>query len=60
MFKPWADIDSLYRVGAILSKHCTKSGIDWVKTFESAEWYFNAKSSESRVKEKHHQYGFTL
>lgn len=62
MFKTWADIDSLYRLGAILSKHCTKSDVDWVKTFESAEWHFELKSSESPngIKMKLVQYKFTL
>jgi hypothetical protein len=60
MFKTWADIDSLYRIGAILSKQCSRSDIDWVKTFELVEWHFDIKLSENPnvIKVKLDQYGF--
>jgi hypothetical protein len=62
MWKNWADIHSLYRIGAILSKHCPAGIIDWVETFESAELMHGttADADPLRIKEKMVKYGFRL
>jgi hypothetical protein len=62
MWKNWADIHSLYRIGAILSQHCPAGTIDWVETFESAELMHgtSADANPMRIKDKLEKYGFRL
>lgn len=61
-WKNWADIESLYRIGTILSKHCPTGTIDWVETFESAELMHGTTldAQPHKIKEKLVKYGFQL
>lgn len=58
MWKTWADIDSLYRIGSILSKHCPKGKIDWLETYESTEMLLGRKTDLVAIKQNLKKYGF--
>ncbi len=62
MGKTWADLDSLYRIGAILSKHSKDSEVDWVETFQMVELMRGHESNKNAVfvKEKLTKYKFVL
>jgi hypothetical protein len=60
MWKSWADIHSLYRIGAILSKHCPTGVIDWVVSYESAELLIAGKTDLAKVNENLKRFGFHL
>jgi hypothetical protein len=60
MWKNWADIDSLYRIGKILSKHCAVGEINWIKTFESAEMLLGTKADPAMISLKFGKYGFNM
>ncbi|MEY3498673.1 MAG: hypothetical protein RL308_342 [Bacteroidota bacterium] len=62
MGKTWADIDSLYRIGAILSKYSKDSKVDWLKTFQMVELLRGDEPRKNAVyiEEKLKQYKFVL
>ena len=60
MWKTWADIDSLYRIGSILSKHCPAGAIDWVETYESAELLISGKTDPVKITENLRLFGFKV
>ena len=60
MWKNWADIESLYRIGAILSRCCPPGTIDWVETFESAEMLLGTKADPAMISLKLGKYGFNV
>ena len=62
MGKKWADVDSLYKIGSILSKYCSGSGINWVDSFELVEMMrgSEANANPTKVKEKLKYYGFKI
>lgn len=60
MWKSWADIDSLYSIGAILSKHCQAGIIDWLETYESAELLIMGKTDPVKITENLNRFGFYI
>lgn len=50
--KTWADKDSLYKVGALLSKHTKDSKIDWKSTFYTVERMFFIREIQDQEKLK--------
>ena len=50
--KKWADKDSLYKVGALLSRHTKDSKIDWESTFYMVERMFFIREIQGQEKLK--------
>ena len=48
LFKRWADKDSLYKIGSILSKGCTVGSVDWISTFENVEFFYDNDSNMNK------------
>jgi hypothetical protein len=60
MWKSWADIHSLYRIGAIISKECPTETIDGMASYEFVELLIVGKTDPNKINENLKRFGFYL